>query len=79
MAGRCDLIYAAPGPALRSRVAAAEQAFAFEPLQSGINLTELGGPEIMDALVENGLQVVATGRLAEQPEQDVFQAHASTI
>jgi hypothetical protein len=76
---RSDLIDTAARAALRRRLAAAEQALAFERLQGGINLAELGGPEIMEALVKDGLQVVAAGGLAEQAEQDMFQAHQPTI
>jgi hypothetical protein len=79
MAGRGDLINATPGPAFRTCLAAAEQALAFESLQRGIDLAKLGCPKIMDALVENGLQIVAAGGFSQQAKQDVFQAHASTI
>jgi hypothetical protein len=73
------LIHAAPRPALRFRAAAAQQAFAFQLLERGIYLAQLGGPEIVNALVEESFQVVAAGGFAEQAEQDVVQAHAFTI
>jgi hypothetical protein len=79
MAGRRDLIKATLGTAFRACLAATEQALAFESLQRGIDLAELGGPKIMDALVENGLQIVAAGGLSQQAKQDVFQAHEPTI
>lgn len=70
------LIYAAARPAFRRRLAAAKQALALQTLQRGINLAKLGGPEIVNALIEDGFQVVAAGWLAKQTKQDVFQAHA---
>jgi hypothetical protein len=79
VACRRDLINAAAGPALRWRLAAAEQALAFEPLQGGIDLAELGGPKIVETFVEDGFQVVAAGGFAEQAEQDVFETHGVTI
>jgi len=79
VAGRSDLIDTASRAALRRSLAAAEEAFAFESLQGGIDLAQLGGPEIMEALIEGGFEVVAAGGLAEQAEQDVFEAHDSTI
>src|SRR5271163_2676760 len=79
VAGWSDLIDTAARAALRRGLAAAEKAFAFEPLQGGIDLAKLGGPEIMEALVEEGFEVVAAGGLAEQAEQDMFEAHDSTI
>jgi hypothetical protein len=59
------LVNPAAGPALRFRAAAAKQAFAFELLQGGIDLAEFGRPEIVDALVEQSLEVVAAGGFAE--------------
>jgi hypothetical protein len=73
------LVQAAAGPALRFCAPAAKQSPALEILERWIDLTQLGGPEIMDALVEKSFQVVAAGGFAEQAEQDVFQAHESTI
>ncbi len=73
------LVHATAGPAFRFRTAAAQHSFALELLQRWINLAELGGPEIMDALVKESFQIVAARRFAKQAEQDVFQAHVFTI
>jgi hypothetical protein len=32
-----------------------------------------------DAIVQNGLQVVSAGRLAQQTKQNIFETHAATI
>lgn len=79
MSRRSRLVDASAGPALRFRASAAKQALAFELLERGVDLAQLGGPEIMDALVEKSFEVVAAGGFAEQAEQEVFQAHAVTI
>ena len=79
MAGRSRLIDAAPGPALRFRAAASEYPLAFEALQRRIDLAQLGGPEIVQPLVENSFQVVPAGGFPEQSQQDVFEAHAATV
>jgi hypothetical protein len=71
MPRRGRLIHAAARAALRRRFAAAQQALHFQTLQRRIDLAEFGGPEVVDALAEDGLQVVAAGGLAEQAEQDV--------
>jgi hypothetical protein len=77
MSRRGRLIHTAARPALGRGLAAAKQSLVLEALQCRINLTEFGGPEVMDALVENGFQVVAACRLAKQAEQDRIQAHGS--
>jgi hypothetical protein len=79
MSRRGGLVQAAAGPTLRFRAAAAKQSLAIEILECWIDLTQLGGPEIMNSLVEEGFQVVATGRFAEQAEQEMFQTHGFTI
>jgi hypothetical protein len=79
MPRRRGLVYAAAGATLRFRAPATEQSLALERLKRRIDLAQLGGPETMDAFVEEGFQVVAAGRFAEQAEQDVFQAHGFTI
>jgi hypothetical protein len=76
---RSRLIHATARTALGGRLAAAQEAPVFQPLQRRVNLAEFGGPEIMDAFAENSFQVVAAGGLAQQAEQDVVQAHAITI
>ena len=73
------LIHATTRPAFCGRLAAAQQALVFEALHRRIHLAEFGGPEVVDALSENSLQIVAAGGLAEQAEQDVIQAHVDTI
>jgi hypothetical protein len=77
MSRRGRLIHAAAWPALCGRFAAVEKALALHALQGRVDLAEFGGPEIMDALVEDRFQVVAAGRLAEQAEQDMVQAHGN--
>jgi hypothetical protein len=73
---RCSRsVHAAARTALRGRLVAAQQALVLQALHRGIDLAEFGGPEVVDAFAENGLQVVAAGGLAEQAEQDVIQAH----
>jgi hypothetical protein len=79
MPRRSCLIHASARPALRGRFAAAQQALVLQPLHRRIHLTEFGGPEVVDALAEHGLQIVAAGGLAQQAQQDVIQAHADTI
>jgi len=56
-----------------------QQTFALQFLQRGINLAQLGGPEIVNAIVHDPFQVVAAGGLAQQAEQDVLEAHAASI
>jgi hypothetical protein len=34
---------------------------------------------VSDAVVQNGLQVVTTGRLAEETKQNVFETHGATL
>jgi hypothetical protein len=73
---RSGLVHAAARAAPRGRLAAAQQAFLLQALQRRIDLAELGGPEVVDALAEDGFQVVAAGWLAEQAKQDMVQTHA---
>lgn len=74
---RGRLIHAAARPALGRGLAAAKQSLVLEALKGRIDLAEFGGPEVMDALVENRFQVVAACRLAKQAEQDGIQTHGS--
>ncbi len=76
---RRDLVNALSGSAFGFFASAAQQAFAFEPLQRRINLAQLGSPEVMDALVEYGFQRVTAGWLAQQTQQDVLEAHSANI
>lgn len=75
----CRLVDPAPGPAFRGSAPAVQQTFALQFLQRGINLAQLGGPEIVNAIVHDAFQVVAAGRFAQQAEQDVLEAHAASI
>ncbi len=72
---RGRLIHAAARTPLRGRFTAAQQALALQALQRRINLAEFCGPEVVDALAEDGFQVVAAGGLAQQAQQNVVQAH----
>jgi hypothetical protein len=78
-ARRRDFVHQAPRPALRTGAARTQPARFLHALERGINLAQLRGPEMADAAVDRGLQVVAARGFAEQAEQNVFQAHARTI
>ncbi len=75
-AGGRDLVNDASGAALGSSAARAQQPLLLEPFQAGIDLAEFGGPEMADAVVQNGFQIVAAGGRAEQAQQDMFETHA---
>lgn len=60
-----DLVNDASGAALGGRAARSQQLPLFQPLQAWIDLAQFGGPEMTDAVVQHGLQVVSAGRLAE--------------
>jgi len=77
--GRGDVIDALARPALGLLAPAAEKPPAFQPLECGIDLAQLRSPEAIDALVKNGFQSVAAGRLPQQTQQDVLQTHSATI
>jgi hypothetical protein len=66
MARRGRLIDAAARASSGERFPAAKQALAFQALQGRIDLAEFGRPEVVDALIEDGFQVVAAGGFAEQ-------------
>jgi hypothetical protein len=74
-----DLVNDASGAALGGRAARSQQLPLLQPLQAWINLAQFGGPEMTDAIVQNGLQVVSAGRLAQQTKQNIFETHAATI
>ncbi len=78
-ARRSGFVNAPAWAPLGRRAATAQPAFLFQPLERGINLAELGRPEVADTVVELSFEVVAAGRLAQQSEQDVVQAHRHTI
>jgi hypothetical protein len=70
-----DLVNNASGAALRGRAARSQQLLLLQPLQGGINLAQLGGPEMTDAVVQDRLQVISAGGLAQQTEQNMFETH----
>jgi hypothetical protein len=74
-----DLVNDAAGAALGGRAAGAQQLLPLHPFQGWIDLAQLGGPEMPDAVVQDSFQVVSAGRLAKQAEQNMFEAHAATI
>jgi len=73
--GRGNFINDASRATLGGSAARAQQALLLEPFQAWIDLAEFGGPEMADAVVQDGLQVVSAGRPAEKTEQNMFEAH----
>lgn len=78
-AGGGDFVDDASGPALRGGAARAQQPVFLQALQGGIYLAEFGGPEMADAVIQDSFQVVSTGRLAQQAQQNMFETHPTTI
>src|SRR5262249_55919047 len=79
-APRCgDLINDASGAALGGSAARPQQPLLLQPFQAWIDLAQFGGPEVSNAVVQNGLQVVTAGGLAKETQQNVFETHAVTI
>jgi hypothetical protein len=74
--GGGDLVNDASGAALGGRAAGSQQAQLLQPFQAWIDLAQFGGPEMSDPVVEDGLQVVSAGGLAEQAKQNMVQTHA---
>ncbi len=74
--GSGDLVNDALGTALGGSAARAQELLFLEPFEAGIDLAEFGGPEMSDAVVQDGLQVVSASGLAEQAQQNIFEAHA---
>jgi hypothetical protein len=72
-----DLVNDASGAALGGSAARAQKLLLLQPLQAGINLAQLGGPEMTDAVIKHGLQVVSAGGLAQEAEQDMFETHVA--
>jgi len=70
-----DLVNDAPGAALGGSTARSQQLLLLQPLQAWINLAQFGGPEMTDAVVQDSLQVVSAGRLAQETKQNMFEAH----
>ncbi len=74
-ANRSDFIDAASRAPPGGRLVAAEPAFFLQALKRGLDLAQFSGPEVPDALIENGFQVVAAGGLAQQAQENVIQTH----
>jgi hypothetical protein len=74
-----DLVKDASGAALGGNAARSQQLLLLEPFQAWINLAQLGGPEMTDAVVQDGLQVVSAGGLPQETKQNMFETHAVTI
>ncbi len=74
-----DLINDASGAALGGSAARSQQPLLLQPFQAWIDLAQFGGPEMSDPVVQDGLQVVSAGGLAEETKQNMFETHAGTI
>jgi hypothetical protein len=74
-----DLINDAAGAAFGGGAAGTQQSLFLQAFQVRIDLAQLGRPEVSDAVVQDGLQVVTAGRLTKKTEQNVFETHAWTI
>jgi hypothetical protein len=79
VSSRRDLIDDAPRPALGGSALRPHEPLFLQSSQGRINLAQLRGPEVSDAVVQDRLQVVTTGGLAEKTEQNVFETHTVTI
>jgi hypothetical protein len=71
-----DFVNDASGAALGGRAAGSQQVPLLQPFQAWIDLAQFGGPEMSDPVVQDGLQVVSAGGLAEQAKQNMFETHA---
>ena len=74
-----DLVKDASGAALGGSAARSQQLLLLQPSQAWINLAQLGGPEMTDAVVQDSFQVVSAGGLAQETKQNMFETHAATI
>jgi hypothetical protein len=74
-----DLINDASGAALGGSAARSQQPLLLQPFQAWIDLAQFRGPEMSDPMVQDGLQVVSAGGLAEETNQNMFETHAATI
>jgi hypothetical protein len=74
-----DLINDATGAALGGSAARSQQPPLLQPFQAWIDLAQFGGPEMSDPAVQDGLQVVSAGGLAEEAKQNMLETHAVTI
>jgi hypothetical protein len=57
--------------------ARSQQLLLLQPLPAWINLAQFGGPEMTDAVVQDGLQVVSAGGLAQEAKQNMFETQKS--
>jgi hypothetical protein len=71
-----NLVNDASGAALGGGAARSQQLLLLQPFQAWINLAQFGGPEMTDAVVQDGLQVVSAGGLAQETKQNMFETHA---
>jgi len=74
-----DLINDASGAALGGSAARSQQPPVLQPFQAWIDLAQFGGPEMSNPVVQDGLQVVSAGGLAEETKQNMFETHLATI
>jgi hypothetical protein len=74
-----DLVNDASGAALGGSTARSQQPLLLQPFQAWIDLAQFGGPEMSDPVVQDRLQVVSAGGLAEETKQNMFETHAATI
>ena len=74
-----DLVQDASGATPGGSATRSQQPLLLQSLQAGINLAQFGGPEMTDTIVQDGLQVVSTGGLAQKAKQNVFETHASRL
>ena len=74
-----DLINDASRAALGGSAARSQQPLLLQPFQAWIDLAQFGGPEMSDPVVQDGLQVVSAGGLAEETKQNMFETHGFTI
>jgi len=74
-----DLINDASGAALGGSAARSQQPLLLQPFQAWIDLAQFGGPEMPDPVVQDSLQDVSAGRLAEETKQNMIETHAATI
>jgi hypothetical protein len=56
-----------------------QQLLLLQPFEAWINLAQFRGPEMTNAVVQDGLQVVSAGGLAQKTKQNMFETHSATI
>jgi hypothetical protein len=74
-----DFIYDASGTALGGSASRSQQPLLLQPFQAWIDLAQFSGPKMPDPVVQDGLQVVTAGGLAEETKQNMFETHSTTI